>query len=176
MFSKVVVGLVICAGVLAGAAVAQQSSVSRTLPLRGTFHVVWHAASCPKGTPKLTPSGSFIPCYLNVGHGRASGLGPATERYTLVVLNADTNCAKWSFKVVLTVLGKGTIDAAALSKGCFAPGQTEGTVYFTVTGGTGAYRGATGKGTIHSGPPGTETGEGRGTGTDTWVGTLSVKG
>ena len=173
MFSKVVVASVLCASVLAGAAVAQPSRESHTIPLRGTFHVVWSAASCPKGTPKLTPSGSGVPCYLNVGHGSVPGLGSATERYTLVVLNADTKCAKWSFKVVLTVAGKGAIDANALNKGCFSPGQTEGTVHFTVTGGTGAYAGASGSGTIHSGNA-NETGSGRGTATDTWVGTLSL--
>jgi len=184
--TRLVVGL-LCSplvGVFVAGAVAQPSHQSRTIPLHGTFKVAWSGSTtgtvkCPPGTPKTTAEGSITPCYLNVGHAKIAGLGAVTERYTQIVLGSDTKCLKLKFTAVLTVAGKGTITAPAATKSCLvmlagsgSVGMDESTAQFRITGGTGSYAGASGHGTIHQVNHG-------GTGgpvTDTWAGTLTLKG
>jgi len=57
---------------------------------------------------------------------------------------------------------------------CFSPFEQDATANYTVAGGSGAYAGATGSGTMAS--TGTETGAGQGIGLDRWAGTLLVPG
>lgn len=159
----------ITALVLTSLAATASGRTQETLQLRAVFAVKWGSAECPPGTPISTR------CYLNEGRGTVPGLGKTNERYTLLVVNADTNCAGWQFTARFTVDGKGALDLAAKSTGCFSPTQTEGSLPFVVTGGSGQYEGASGGGTLKSGSA-VETGPGSGTAVDTWVGTLDVPG
>jgi len=179
--SRLVVVLALCAlaGILALSAVAQPSHAWRTIPLNGTFKVDWTGPlkACPPGVPKVTAKGSVTPCFLNVGHANMAGLGAVTERYIMAVLGSDTKCQKLKFTAVLTVAGKGTITAPAATKNCIVSpvnsiALDESTAQFHITGGTHAYAGATGHGTIHQ-VNHAATG---GTVTDTWNGTLTLKG
>ena len=153
---------------------AQQKAGSATIPLQATFHIVWGQSRCPKGTPLLTPSGSIVPCYRKIGRGNVAGFGPATVEYTLVVWNADTNCERWRFRAALTVRRRGSIFTTAHSKACFSPGQNRRELVFTATGGSGAFSGASGRGTI-SITRVSEGAPGRGTQTETWSGRLSLR-
>ena len=153
---------------------AEQKAGSGTVPLHATFHVVWGQSRCPKGTPVLTPSGSIVPCYRKIGRGNVAGFGRATVEYTLVVWNIDTSCERWRFRATLTVLRKGSIFTTAHSKGCFSPDQTQREFVFNAIGGSDAFSGASGRGTISithvsKGP------SGRGTETETWSGRLSLR-
>ena len=162
---------IIVAVISLAAAVFTAASAGRTagtLELHAVFHVKWKTVDCPSGTPSTTG------CYLNVGPALASGLGQASEGYVLLVEHTDTNCADWRFHVVITVAGKGSIEADASRPGCFSPFSQNGTSAYTITGGSGSYAGATGTGSIAS--AGTETGLGHGTGADAWTGTLAVPG
>jgi HYR domain len=159
--------LAVLAAVVVGLHVGAATAMP-TQRLHAVFHVSWKAVPCPKGTPTTTG------CYLNVGRTVVPGLGAATERYVLLVEHTDTTCADWRFTAVLTVAGRGSIRAGALRPGCFSPLSQNGISRYRITGGSGAYRGASGSGKIAS--TGTETGPAQGTGTDTWTGTLAVSG
>ena len=96
----------------------------------------------------------MTPCFLVAGRAKVAGLGAVTERYAMAVLGSDTKCPKLKFTAVLTVAGKGTITAPAASKRCLvmptgSVGMNATTTPFHISGGTGAYAGATGHGTIH---------------------------
>ena len=153
---------------------AKQNAGSPTVPLQASFHVVWGQSRCPKGTPVLTPSGSIVPCYRKIGRGNVAGFGPATVEYTLVVWNVDTSCERWRFRAALTVFRKGSIFTTAHGKGCFSPDQTQREFVFTATGGSGAFSGASGRGTISIKHVSRDP-SGRGTETETWSGRLSVR-
>ena len=75
----------------------------------------------------------------------------------------------------MTVAGKGTIDMAlAGSAECFTDlSVLQASRMFSVSGGSGAYVGASGGGTLRHAVYRTFAG---GAGTDTWIGTLSVPG
>jgi len=106
-----------------------------------------------------------------------AGLGRVTETY---VFMADrTECLTVAAKVLtysatLSVAGKGDLDLAVAGlPECIpelgVPGASPQA--FTVTGGTGAYVGASGSGTLTrvAGPPGLRV-----TGADTWTGSIVV--
>jgi hypothetical protein len=84
-------------------------------------------------------------------------------------------CPDWRITGVVSVAGKGEIDFVAASPGCVDAQNPNGHVNYTVTGGGGAYAGASGTGTI-VGSRAHETDPGIGTITDTWAGTLDVPG
>jgi hypothetical protein len=76
--------------------------------------------------------------------------------------------------VVLSVAGKGSVDLSTSGTGClFRIGTLIATETFTITGGSGAYAGASGGGTVetHFNPPGNSF-----SGADIWTGTLIVPG
>jgi hypothetical protein len=119
--------------------------------------------------------GTLTPCFLLSGHGTISGIGSVSERYVLVVLNSGTSCAHAKFNAVLTVRGKGTLDAIAATTRCTTIGADLVPFRFRVVGGTGPFSGATGSGTLTQSNS-TDTGPDRGTETDTWVGRLGLAG
>jgi hypothetical protein len=146
-------------------ATTQPVTTTTVAPI-ATFSVAWEGVECPTGTPVTTS------CYTNVGSGDVVGLGQVTERYTLLAEGADPSCGDWRASVHWTVRGKGTIEFAIKSPGCQSINSPNGTTKYVIKGGAGAYRGASGSGTLDS--IGHETSPGRGTGTDTWTGRLSV--
>jgi hypothetical protein len=140
-----------------------------TLNLHGAFKVAFHPAACPAGTPVNTS------CYLWAGRGVVPGLGSARESYVAILEGVGTTCAHAHWTAVMTVSGKGTLDAGMQIPGCAdqnSPVNPPAT--FTITGGTGELAGATGSGTLTSQPH--ELGAGSGTSTDTWRGTVTVAG
>jgi len=149
------------------AATATTSPVpTTTLRPIATFSVTWAEANCPPGTPDTTS------CYANLGTADITGLGPTTERYTLLAEGTNPSCGDWRADVEWTVAGKATIDFAIKSPRCQSLNSPNGTTNYVVTGGSGAYKGASGSGILES--TGSEAAPGRGTGTDRWIGALSV--
>lgn len=150
-----------------------------TLQLRAdfswTFSVQRDDTTCPAGTPTLAI------CQPHVSAGLVPGLGRVSMSYVYTVLATDT-CAGSSAQVLgyaarFTVAGRGEVDFAVGGlPDCFpAPSAAiqSTTQPFTVTGGTGAYAGASGSGTLkHAGVPGLAGTHGR----DLWLGTLVVPG
>jgi hypothetical protein len=149
------------------AAGSAQAGSPGTLQLRGVFHVKWDVVECPAGTSSSTS------CFVNVGRGSVRGLGPATERYTLRLVNGDSSCAGWRYTATLTLAGRDTLSVSARNRGCFSAMQTDGTVVFRVAGGSGRFARARGSGTIASKNL-TEPTPGHGTALDIWTGSLSL--
>jgi len=167
---NMVVALVGVCGLLASAAGrVEASAVSRTLPLSGLLHATYSATKCPAGTPAMT-EGSLTPCYLVIAHGTIQALGNVVDRKIAVVLHSTTRCPQLNFNLVLTVGTRGTITAAG-AKRCVDLQADVKTLPFKITGGTGAFAGATGSGTVMiiqraSDPSGTET--------EKWKGKLTL--
>jgi len=146
---------------------------SETLQLSGTLPATLKDTKCPPGVPTLI-RGSITPCYLALARGTLPALGKVTHRRIVVVLDPVADCANLKFSMALTVGTKGTISGEAATKRCFDKHGTA-VVPFKITGGTGAYNGATGSGTITLGEP-RETGSGTHVETETWKGKLTVPG
>jgi HYR domain len=124
---------------------------------------------CPAGTDPTTA------CFQIGGKDVVAGLGVVSDHYALFVEDPDSSCERWHSSPVLSVRGKGEIHLSVRPpNGCVVPttGVLNGSLVFTVTGGSGAYAGATGQGTFETrGGPGTT-----GRNTDTLVGNLTVPG
>ena len=90
------------------------------------------------------------------------------------VLDPVAKCANIKFSMALTVGTKGAISGEAATKRCFDK-HGAAVVPFKINGGTGAFVGATGSGTITLGAP-QETGYGHGVETETWKGKLTISG
>lgn len=133
-----------------------------TLGLTARFPIKDFAALCPAGTPTATE------CFAFESTAPVPGLGSVTEKYMAFDDQSDRNCRHTSWSpVVLTVAGKGEIDATLTpATTCDGPGQFIGAGRFAITGGSGAYVGATGSGAENA----------SGFLSDAWTGTLSVPG
>lgn len=130
--------------------------------------------NCVPGTPES------VECFDATGSGTVPGLGHVSLTQLQLIDTAPAGCGPGSLHVLgspvrLSIAGKGTIEiTVGETTGC----RTLDTVLshtrpFTVTGGTGAYSGATGSGTVRQ----DAAFGGRGiVGTETWEGTLSVPG
>jgi hypothetical protein len=150
-----------------------------TLQLRA--HFAWNFSvqrddtTCPAGSPALAI------CQPHLSTGVVPGLGQVSMAYVYTVF-PDPVCAGSAAKVLgysarFTVQGRGEIDfAVAGLPDCFpAPSATiqSTTQPFTVTGGSGAYAGASGNGVVrHAGAPGLAGTHGR----DLWEGAVVVDG
>lgn len=156
-------------GLLAIAALALASAASAgAVNLHGVFSVGFHRVDCAPGTP------ASMGCYLNTGEGTIPGLGDARETYTIVA-DQSTNCVHLTFTpATIAVAGKGEIDAALTqTDACAPPPNATQTVQFTITGGSGAYAGASGGGTLTT-TPALEKSPGVGTDADTWSGSIAA--
>jgi HYR domain len=146
-----------------------------TLAFRAVFSVRGQQVACPAGTR------ASVNCYPTVGSAIVPGLGTVSESYLYPVETNPEGCAAGLFRTLsdtvrFAVAGKGEIEIAV-------PGSTEclssDQVYrrrfppLTITGGTGAYAGASGTSTRDRALRSTILGA---AGTETWVGTLSVPG
>ena len=163
----------VCVFGLLASAVGQAAVMrpSETLRLSGTLPATLKESKCPPGVPVMT-RGSITPCYLAVARGTLPGLGKVSDRRIVVILDPVAECANIKFNMALTVRTKGTISGEAATKRCFDKSGTA-VVPFKITGGTGAFTGATGSGTITLGEP-QETGDGHHVETETWKGKLTV--
>jgi hypothetical protein len=170
-----VAGVIAVAGALTTA--AQGDGVAPgALPLRAEVRIEYPPAPCPAGTPRL------YECFARTGEAIVPGLGTVEESYAYVLENAPAGCTAppgaESVRLPpatarLTVPGKGEIAARTSGTGCLSrSGTLTASEPFTITGGSGAYAGASGGGTVTTvsfGPPAF-------TGVDTWTGTLFVPG
>jgi HYR domain len=159
-----VLGVLIVSAPVAGARTTGTLSLSHAV-LAGRINQV----ECPPGT------GDSTACFQTTGTGKVRGLGVVSEQYLNFVEDPDSSCERWHSNPVLTVRGKGELDLSLRPpNGCIVPtaGVLNGTLAYTVTGGSGIYAGASGQGTFVSrGGPGTT-----GRNTDTLAGTLTVPG
>lgn len=140
--------VVLALGILVSAvpASASRGRAAGTLQLPDTFlKGSYDGTDCPQGTP----SGDL--CWTIDTKGVVRGLGAVTASGILVVSGPHTDCEVWESAPTLTVAGKGTIALSVKTPSgtCFngAGGPVNAGLDFTVTGGTGAFAGATGAGT-----------------------------
>lgn len=168
------VTIAMAAGALATA--AQGDSVAAgTLSLRAEVSILYPPTPCPAGTPSL------IECFARTGNAIVPGLGTVEESYAYVLENEPVGCTVQNATPIrlppttarLTVPGKGEIEVSTSGVDCVARVDSlKASEPFTITGGSGAYAGASGGGTVTTasyGPP-------RWAGVDTWTGTLVVPG
>jgi hypothetical protein len=144
-----------------------------TLAFHADLDSSYPVAACPSGYP------DSVECFTRTATGLVAGLGAVEVTFPYFVDDAAAGCDVNEVKVLpttarLRVSGKGEIEARLPGAGCHArsggPFRTEQP--FTITGGLGAYAGATGSGMlsdVSSGPPALK-------GKDTWAGTLVVPG
>jgi HYR domain len=157
---------------IAGAFLATATSAAPlatgNLNLRATLGTSSPGGVCP---PEAPPGAD---CHPRTGTGSVSGLGSVSATYTWFF--GTGSCPSTLVKPLATtgrfvVAGKGEIDFA-LADGARCVEQEpvrnepQG---FTITGGTGAYQGASGRGTVERSLSG-------GRGVERWTGTLTVPG
>jgi len=165
-------GAALVAGMSSAPGRAEPSTATARLDLRGDLRIVSRLIECPAGTAGT--------CAARTGGGVVSGLGRVTEAYTWRIGVGPPTCTDGlmktlSYEVVLVVAGRGEIHMA-LSEGseCVDPETVRGQAQpFTIAGGTGAYVGASGAGTVSRSLGQTAQGA---VGIETWTGTLDVPG
>ncbi len=142
------------------------------LGLQTALRFVSPEAPCPPGAP--ADAGG---CRARIGKGAFPGLGSVTQTYPWYYRLGSPTCPTAEDGRPqpnigrLVVVGKGEIQfALAEGKRCVDLESLRNEPQdFTITGGTGAYQGASGSGTLDHNAAG-------GVGTDTWTGTLVVPG
>jgi HYR domain len=168
---RVLITSCILAPIVAAFAGGGAAGTSGTLDMRAEVRFLSVPAVCPSGAP------DSVICHARTGTAIVAGLGRVTETYTF--LADPTGCGAETYRVLsypirLSIAGKGDLNlVVAEIPGCIpaqnVPGASPQT--FTVMGGSGAYVGASGSGTLTrvAGPPGPSV-----SGTDTWTGTITV--
>jgi len=112
-------------------------------------------------------------CYLTVGRAASvGGVGPVDEQHVLMEHDSNAGCATFSGTALWQVAGKGTITFAVETPDCL-PARVGGVAAsrdldYVVTGGTGAFEGASGRGQLRWIPSGGAT-------YDLWTGSLGWK-
>jgi hypothetical protein len=141
MRARLLTGLVVVAvGVAAFSATARAD----TLRLDSLFQAPFGQADCPPGAPATT----F--CYPASASPVLRGLGKTSMGWTIEedLTDLDRNCVHAAIaRLSITVAGKGEFTLSARSEGC-QPYPDPQTLPYTVLGGSGAYAGATGSGSI----------------------------
>jgi hypothetical protein len=145
-FRLVVIALGIALAVVLPGAARGGASTS-TLNLKNA-NLASETARAVTDCPQGAPAGSI--CWTIDDAGLIRGLGAVTETGILVVQSPHTSCEVWQSTRTLAVKDTGTFQLSAQSSGCLdsgGGGLQQATLAFTVTGGTGAYTGASGSGT-----------------------------
>jgi hypothetical protein len=172
MVRGVVAGAFVFAATVVPFARGDVARTTGTLNLRAQIAFVSVPGDCPAGS-----SAAFV-CHSRTGEGVVPGLGRVTESYVFIADNSP--CTSAAYKVLtysarLSVEGRGDLRVTLAETSDCIPelAVPRAQQAFTVTGGTGAFVGASGNGTVTrvAGPPGARV-----TGTDTWTGTVSVPG
>jgi hypothetical protein len=166
--AALVAALVLAAPLVASDAAGSGSGAAGALPLQASVPTAWTFGACPAGT-------GAEECSTSAGEAAIRGVGPVavTGSLELFDLTAGTNCARWEYAVAVVRAGRGELDLAARSPGCVSPASSSAALVFTVTGGTGAYAGATGSGTVDVATTTYLTG---GRGHDAYSGSVAVAG
>jgi hypothetical protein len=168
-----VVGLALLTSVVATSARALTTgelvSATGTLELRGSLRLVSNLGACPPGI-------AADACAPRTGTGFISGLGRVTVTYTWSYRMGPPTCPAGVGKPLATtgrlvVAGKGEVSfAVADGARCIEQDPLRNEPQdFTITGGTRAYSGASGSGTL-------ERAVSAGRGTEKWSGKLVVPG
>ena len=168
------VGLAVAA-LAAGAATGSVQQASGTLELsnaRISSYYKFDEVYCPGNVPATAD------CVRFTGEGTIRGLGAVTTTYTKVLPGVDPACVVvQNNTAVITVTGKGTLEVSRPGTICTPPAPlTAGPYTFTVTGGTGAYAGASGTLTFRSSVGSLDGACQCGSSQDTWAGSISVPG
>ena len=172
-FARAVVVLVIAAAAIAVAAPRSSSAphAAGTLSLVASIGVLSDPVACPAGrTPEPDD------CRARTGKTLVRGLGLVSETYTWSYRMGPPACPSALGRPLattgrLSVAAKGEIHfALADGARCIEQDPLRNEPQsFTITGGTGAYEGASGSGTV-------ERSISAGSGTERWTGTLTVAG
>lgn len=136
-------------------------------------HYRFGATFCPPGIQSPPAD-----CVRFTGEGTIPGLGAVTTTYTKILPGEDSSCVLTQHNAaVIAVMGRGTIEVSRSGRTCGPPAPaTVGPLAYTVTGGTGAYAGASGALTFRSSVGSIDGGCQCGSAQDTWEGTLTVPG
>lgn len=170
---------VLCVGVAvaalaAGTATGSAQRGSGTLELNAfvSSYYKFDRAYCPAGLPPEAD------CVRFTGEGTIRGLGAVTTMYTKVLPGVDPSCVVvQNNSAVITVAGKGTLEVVRPGTICTPPAPfTAGPYTFAVTGGTGAYAGASGTLTFRSSVGSIDGACQCGSAQDTWAGSITVPG
>jgi hypothetical protein len=146
-----------------------------TLSLNATLQSESKLGACPAGVT--------VPlCAIRTGTGPVPGVGAVTETYTWLGDLGPPACETdfgraLAYPIELMVAGKGEIHVAVeAATSCVGTEQVRTqTQTFRIVGGSGAYAGASGAGTLER-KLGGDTATGARRGTETWTGTLAVPG
>lgn len=134
--------------------------------LRATLNEQFLADYCDKSAGE--PAGSI--CFSGAGNGEMQPLGKVTFTRTAVYQpGGPDSCGPAKTQGVLTTASGDTISFSAT--GTFCRATQTATYTYKITGGTGAYKGATGTGTIQVPRPQSNTSE-----TQSWSGTFVYQG
>jgi HYR domain len=178
--NRAVVALLMIVAVGGGSLAAEASghgAAVGSLALQPDIDLSNPETPCPPGTP------TAFQCFARTGTAAVPGLGTVKESHNYVLENGPAGCVPSPgadavrlipSTVVLTVAGKGSVDLSTSGTGCLSRiGTLIAKETFTITGGSGAYAGASGGGTVetHFNPPGNSF-----SGADIWNGTLIVPG
>jgi hypothetical protein len=148
-----------------GAPVATVAQPSALIPF-ANFDTSGSRGGCP----------SAAKCFRTVGHADyVGGVGPVDEQHVLVEHDSKSGCATFSGNTLWQVAGKGTVTFAVETPDC-QPNRVEAGLLgygsrlldYAVTGGTGAFQGASGRGQLEWVPSGGAT-------YDLWTGSLRWK-
>lgn len=171
----VTIAVLVFAATAVPAAGGSSAITTGTLNLQAELRFVSVPTVCPPGVSES------VVCHARTGEGLVAGLGRVTETYVFMADPTAASCPSGTAKVLAYsvrwgVAGKGDLDLAVAEKPecvAFIDVPSASPQAFTVTGGTGAYVGASGSGTVTrvAGSPGPRV-----RGTDTWTGTITVPG
>jgi HYR domain len=171
--------LALCVGVAvaaiaAGAAAGSGDRTAGTLELNALVSSYYNfdRAYCPAGVPAAGD------CVRFTGEGTVRGLGAVTTTYTKILPGADPACVVvQNNSAVITVAGKGTLEVSRPGTICTGPAPlTTGPYTFTVTGGSGAYAGASGTLAFRTSVGSLDGACRCGSSQDTWAGSITVPG
>jgi hypothetical protein len=165
----------IAAGLITSTASGSAERASGSLELNNALigsYYKFDRAYCPAGVSAPAD------CVRFTGEGTIRGLGAVTTTYTKILPGVDPACVVvQNNTAVITVAGKGTIEVSRAGTICTAPAPlTSGPYTFTVTGGTGAYTGASGTLTFRTSVGSLDGACQCGSSQDTWAGTIVVPG
>jgi hypothetical protein len=163
------------AALAAGTAVGSGDRAAGTLELNNAMissYYKFDRAYCPAGVSAPAD------CVRFTGEGTIRGLGVVTTTYTKILPGVDPACVVvQNNSAVITVAGKGTLEVSRPGTICTPPAPlTTGPYTFAVTGGTGAYTGASGTLTFRTSVGSLDGACQCGSSQDTWAGTVVVPG
>ena len=157
---------------LAGATARAQADSVGALQVDSTLFVAFGPADCLPGVPATTV------CFHDgtLGSNVIPGLGSVTAgtSYNGIWEGFGAPCGRFHQEIPFLVAGKGEIDLAVATSGCWTSDNFP-LAALAVTGGTGVYAGATGSGTLEY-HLANITGPLTGNRNITWAGTLIVPG